>query len=140
MALLFASGSVAAQGNYPGNAVLINGETISNQRFHGFYIEYRNSKGVAVGARGWQHQLLGEPVEPVDSEHHGHALRERLVHNALHVHGKVHHAVARTDEAVLECPGRDDLILEVRAAGNIHEVKEVRHFQSSGEPVMCTCP
>jgi parvulin-like peptidyl-prolyl isomerase len=49
---------VGAQGNYPGDAVRVNDETISYQRFHGFYIEYRNSKGVQVGARGDQLELL----------------------------------------------------------------------------------
>jgi len=48
----------SAQGIYPGDAVRVNGETISYQRFQGFYIEYRNSKGVAVGARGDQLELL----------------------------------------------------------------------------------
>ena len=55
---LAAFGGAHAQGIYPGDAVSINGETISYQRFQGFYIEYRNSKGVAVGARGDQLDLL----------------------------------------------------------------------------------
>jgi peptidyl-prolyl cis-trans isomerase C len=46
-----------AQGSYPGDAVKINGEAISYQRFIGFYTEYRRSKGVAVGARGDQLEL-----------------------------------------------------------------------------------
>lgn len=56
--LLFATADLHAQGIYPGDAVRINDETVSYQRFHGFYIEYRNSKGVAVGARGDQLELL----------------------------------------------------------------------------------
>jgi len=56
--LLLVSSFSMAQSNYPGDAVRINGETVSNQRFHGFYLEYRNSKGVAVGARGDQLELL----------------------------------------------------------------------------------
>ena len=56
--LLLAGNAATAQGSYPGNAVRVNDETVSNQRFHGFYIEYRNSKGVAVGARGDQLELL----------------------------------------------------------------------------------
>lgn len=56
--LVLLAGNALAQGNYPGDAVRVNGETISNQRFQGFYIEYRNSKGVAVGARGDQLELL----------------------------------------------------------------------------------
>jgi parvulin-like peptidyl-prolyl isomerase len=52
------SGWAWAQGNYPGNAVRINGQAISNERFHAFYMEYRNSKGVAVGARGDQLELM----------------------------------------------------------------------------------
>lgn len=47
-----------AQGFHPGDAVRVNDETVSNQRFQGFYVEYRNSKGVAVGARGDQLELL----------------------------------------------------------------------------------
>jgi parvulin-like peptidyl-prolyl isomerase len=47
-----------AQGIYPGDAVRVNDETISYQRFQGFYIEYRNSRGVQVGARGDQLELL----------------------------------------------------------------------------------
>jgi len=48
----------SGQGIYPGDAARVNGQTISYQRFHGFYVEYRNSKGVAVGARGDQLGLL----------------------------------------------------------------------------------
>jgi len=51
-------GAALAQGIYPGDAVIVNGETLSYQRFQGFYIDYRNSKGVAVGARGDQLDLL----------------------------------------------------------------------------------
>lgn len=56
--LLLAGSAVLAQSNYPGNAVRVNDETVSNQRFQGFYVEFRNSKGVAVGARGDQLELL----------------------------------------------------------------------------------
>ena len=49
-----------AQGIYPGNAVRVNDEMISYQRFQGFYVEYRNSKGVQVGARGDQLELMKE--------------------------------------------------------------------------------
>ena len=56
--LLFATADLHAQGIYPGDAVRVNDETVSYQRFHGFYIEYRNTKGVAVGARGDQLELL----------------------------------------------------------------------------------
>ena len=55
--VLYATG-VPAQGIYPGDAVRVNGETVSYQRFQGFYVEYRNSKGVQVGARGDQFELL----------------------------------------------------------------------------------
>ena len=58
LALLFFATSLHAQGIHPGDAVRVNGETVSNQRFQGFYIEYRNTKGVAVGARGDQLDLL----------------------------------------------------------------------------------
>jgi parvulin-like peptidyl-prolyl isomerase len=59
--LLGAIGSalpVHAQGIYPGDAVHVNDAAISYQRFQGFYVEYRNSKGVQVGARGDQLELL----------------------------------------------------------------------------------
>ena len=57
LALLLAS-AVAAQGIYPGDAVRVNDRTISYQRFHGFYIEFRNSRGVPPGARGDQLDTL----------------------------------------------------------------------------------
>jgi parvulin-like peptidyl-prolyl isomerase len=60
LALLAALPAVQAQGIYPGDAVRVNGEAISYQRFQGFYVEYRNSKGVQVGARGDQLELLKE--------------------------------------------------------------------------------
>jgi peptidyl-prolyl cis-trans isomerase C len=50
--------AASAQGVYPGDALRVNGETVSYQRFQGFYVEYRNSKGVQVGARGDQFELL----------------------------------------------------------------------------------
>lgn len=56
--LLAAWGGAWAQGFHPGDAVRVNGVAISYQRFNGFYTEYRNSKGVAVGARGDQLALL----------------------------------------------------------------------------------
>ena len=56
--LLLAAANLHAQGIHPGDAVRVNDETVSNQRFHGFYIEYRNTKGIAVGARGDQLELL----------------------------------------------------------------------------------
>jgi parvulin-like peptidyl-prolyl isomerase len=57
----------AAQGIYPGDAVRVNDETISYQRFQGFYVEYRNSRGVQVGARGDQLELLKQlRVEAMD--------------------------------------------------------------------------
>ncbi|MDH3611696.1 MAG: peptidylprolyl isomerase [Gammaproteobacteria bacterium] len=55
---LFVASGACAQSIYPGDAVRVNDETISYQRFNGFYVEYRNSKGVAVGARGDQLELL----------------------------------------------------------------------------------
>ena len=56
--LLTVAASAQGQGIYPGDAVRVNDETISYQRFQGFYVEYRNSKGVQVGARGDQLELL----------------------------------------------------------------------------------
>jgi parvulin-like peptidyl-prolyl isomerase len=58
LALLALGPAAQAQGIYPGDAVRVNDETISYQRFQGFYVEYRNSKGVQVGARGDQLELL----------------------------------------------------------------------------------
>jgi peptidyl-prolyl cis-trans isomerase C len=58
VALLFVATGALAQGYYPGDAVRVNDETISYQRFQGFYVEYRNSKGVQVGARGDQLELM----------------------------------------------------------------------------------
>jgi peptidyl-prolyl cis-trans isomerase C len=56
-----------AQGIYPGDAVRVNDETISYQRFQSFYVEYRNAKGVQVGARGDQLELLTQlRVEAMD--------------------------------------------------------------------------
>ncbi len=52
------SGGAWAQGHYPGSAARVNGVDISYQRFNGFYVEYRNSQGIAVGARGDQLPLL----------------------------------------------------------------------------------
>jgi peptidyl-prolyl cis-trans isomerase C len=60
LALLFVATAAHAQGNYPGDAVRVNEETVSYQRFQGFYVEYRNSKGVQVGARGDQLELMKE--------------------------------------------------------------------------------
>ncbi len=57
-ALLAASAGAPAQPIYPGDAARVNDVPISYQRFHGFYVEYRNSKGVSVGARGDQLELL----------------------------------------------------------------------------------
>lgn len=58
LSLCAVAAATHAQGYHPGDAVRVNGETVSNQRFQGFYVEYRNSKGVAVGARGDQLELL----------------------------------------------------------------------------------
>ena len=58
LSLLLTSAGALAQAIYPGDAVRVNDETISYQRFQGFYTEYRNSQGVAVGARGDQLELL----------------------------------------------------------------------------------
>jgi parvulin-like peptidyl-prolyl isomerase len=66
-ALVAVTCTAQAQGNYPGDAVRVNDETISYQRFQGFYVEYRNSKGVQVGARGDQLELLKQlRIEAMD--------------------------------------------------------------------------
>lgn len=56
--LPFVAAGALAQGYYPGDAVRVNDQTISYQRFQGFYVEYRNSKGVQIGARGDQLELV----------------------------------------------------------------------------------
>ncbi len=58
LAVALVSTGAWAQGIYPGDAVRINDVTISYQRFAGFYQEYKRSKGVAVGASGFQVPLL----------------------------------------------------------------------------------
>jgi len=58
LALLAPAANSWATGNYPGNAVRVNGKDVSYQRYIGFYMEYQRSKGVAVGARGDQLPLL----------------------------------------------------------------------------------
>ena len=58
LAVLLVHAGAFAQGIHPGDAVRVNGVAISYQRFNGFYVEYRNSKGVAVGARGDQLELF----------------------------------------------------------------------------------
>jgi peptidyl-prolyl cis-trans isomerase C len=58
LAALLVHAGAFAQGFHPGDAVRVNGVAISYQRFNGFYVEYRRSKGVAVGARGDQLELL----------------------------------------------------------------------------------
>lgn len=60
IALLATAPGAYAQGYYPGDAVRVNDETVSYQRFQGFYVEYRTSKGVQVGARGDQLELMKE--------------------------------------------------------------------------------
>lgn len=58
LSALLLSGLVIAQGFHPGNAVIINDVAVSNQRFNALYSEYRRGKGVAVGARGDQLELM----------------------------------------------------------------------------------
>ena len=58
VALLAPAANTWATGNYPGNAVRVNGVDISYQRYIGFYMEYQREQGVAVGARGDQLPLL----------------------------------------------------------------------------------
>ena len=57
LSLLLAT-AAPAQGVYPGDALRVNDETVSYQRFQGFYVEYRNANGVQVGARGDQFELM----------------------------------------------------------------------------------
>ena len=57
--LLLAGGNAAlATGNYPGNALRVNGVDVSYQRFMGLYQEHQRDQGVAIAARGDQLPLL----------------------------------------------------------------------------------
>ena len=47
-----------ATGNYPGNALRVNGVDISYQHYMGLYQEHQRAQGVAIGARGDQLSLL----------------------------------------------------------------------------------
>ena len=59
LVLFFATATTGwATGNYPGNAVRINGVDISYQRYMGLYLEHQRTSGVAIGARGDQLPLL----------------------------------------------------------------------------------
>lgn len=58
LAALLAGAAVCAQGIHPGTAVRVNGVEISNQRFDGFYQEYRRQHGINPAARGDFLQLL----------------------------------------------------------------------------------
>ena len=59
--LLSAAGNPAlATGNYPGNALRVNGVDVSYQRFMGLYQEHQRDRGVAIAARGDQLPLLTE--------------------------------------------------------------------------------
>ncbi len=58
LAALLVPAGARAEGSYPGDAVKINGVTISYQRFAGFYHEYRRSKGVSASMPGFRVPLL----------------------------------------------------------------------------------
>jgi len=83
LVLLAALPAAQAQGIYPGDAVRVNDETISYQRFQGFYVEYRGSKGVQVGARGDQLELLKKlRIEAMDL-----MVEQELVAQAAEIEG-----------------------------------------------------
>lgn len=50
--LLLPAAAVWATGQHPGDAVRVNGVTISNERFNSFYQEYRRPFGLNVAGRG----------------------------------------------------------------------------------------
>jgi hypothetical protein len=50
--LLLQFGAALATGQHPGDAVRVNGVTISNERFNAFYQEYRRPYGLNVAGRG----------------------------------------------------------------------------------------
>jgi peptidyl-prolyl cis-trans isomerase C len=58
LAVSLVSAGARAQANHPGDAVRVNGVTISYQRFAGFYQEYMRSKGVSAGMPGFRVPLL----------------------------------------------------------------------------------
>jgi peptidyl-prolyl cis-trans isomerase C len=58
--LLAGANAALATGNYPGNAVRVNGVDVSYQRFIGLYKEHQRDRGVAIAARGDQLPLLTE--------------------------------------------------------------------------------
>jgi peptidyl-prolyl cis-trans isomerase C len=60
LAVLLVSVGARAQGSHPGDAVRINGVTISYQRFAGFYQEYRRTKGVSASTPGFRVPLLDQ--------------------------------------------------------------------------------
>jgi parvulin-like peptidyl-prolyl isomerase len=60
LAALLVSIGARAQGIHPGDAVRINGVTISYQRFAGFYQEYRRTKGVSASTPGFRVPLLDQ--------------------------------------------------------------------------------
>lgn len=60
LVLLLVPSGARAQGSHPGDAVRINGVTISYQRFAGFYQEYMRSKGVGAGMPGFRVPLLDQ--------------------------------------------------------------------------------
>jgi peptidyl-prolyl cis-trans isomerase C len=75
--------SVWALGSNPGSAVRINGHEISNERFFAFYKEYQRGKGVAVGARGDQLEMLVRMrQEAMDL-----LIEQELVRDAAEKHG-----------------------------------------------------
>ena len=59
-ALLLPGAPSLATGNYPGNALRVNGIDVSYQRFMGVYQEYQRTQGIAIGARGDQLPRLKE--------------------------------------------------------------------------------
>lgn len=91
LATLALTGVVYAQGFHPGVAVIINDVEISNQRFDALYSEYRRSKGVAVGARGDQLNLMKQlRVEAMD----------KLIKNQLLIQAAAEKGIVVTDEEV----------------------------------------
>jgi peptidyl-prolyl cis-trans isomerase C len=58
LAAVLMSAGVWAQGNYPGDAVRVNGVAISHQRFAGFYQEYLRTKGVSASTPGFNARRL----------------------------------------------------------------------------------
>ena len=97
LAALVAGAAAHAQGSHPGTAARVNGVEIGNQRFDGFYQEYRRQHGINPAARGDYLALLTRlRREALDL-----MVEQELVAQAAEAHG-VAVDPAEVDAAVAE--------------------------------------